>query len=180
MAGIAGIRSVDVIRRLAGGFDSVVAARARRRHVRVVEGCRYPRGGRMAIVAIVTACDVRSVLACCRIAIVTGEAGAENLAVIYERNRVPGDGVMAVLADICSPDMSGMPARGVNTVVAAEAAAGDICMVEGRRCPCARLVAVIAPVTGDDVSRRLARCVDAVVTVVTAAGHGRMIHECQR
>ena len=76
---------------------------------------------------------------------------------------------MAILANIAGLEVrQGFPG-GLDTIVAVEAAARDVRVVEYRRQPQRACVAVIALVAGNDVSRRLARGADTVVAGIAAS-----------
>jgi len=69
---------------------------------------------------------------------------------------------------------------GIYAVVAADAVARYVPVIESSRYPGIWLVTVVAVAARLDVVRRLARRYDAVVTRTAAAGHSRMIHEEDR
>ena len=81
-------------------FDAVVAAEAVARDVGMVEICRQPGCGRMTVVAIVAACEVRRVFASRDCAVMAGEAGADDLGVVYRSCRRPGIDAVTILADV--------------------------------------------------------------------------------
>ena len=83
---------------------------------------------------------------------------------------------MTVLAGIRRIHMRQVLAGRVDPVVATEATARDIAMVEDSRNPGTGLVTVVAPITGDDMVGRLARRLDTVVAGNATAGYGSMIH----
>ena len=76
MAVFASIGGLNVVRRLASRFDSVVTAEAVPRDVDVIEVRRQPGDRRVAIVAIVATRYVSCVLASGSHAVVTGPAGS--------------------------------------------------------------------------------------------------------
>jgi len=97
---LAQVRREYVLCALAGRIDTVVAAEAVARDVRVVEVGGNPGHRRMTIITIVARLNMGGVLAGCDCAVVTGHAGAENLRVIHRVRRRPEDVVVAVLADV--------------------------------------------------------------------------------
>ena len=87
----------------------------------------------MTVVAGVAAGKVRRVLAGCRDAVVTGATGAQYLGVIdsdYRRPQVRG---VAVFADIRRLNVRRSFAGCLGAVMAADAVAGDVQMIEIRR-----------------------------------------------
>ena len=76
---------------------------------------------------------------------------------------------MAILANIAGLEVrQGLPG-GLDTIVAVEAAARDVRVVEYRGHPQRARVAVIALVAGNDVTRRLARGANTVVAGIAAS-----------
>lgn len=80
---------VDMRGVFACGIRAVVAADAIVRDVHVIEVRRNPCIGRVAVVAIVTARDMRRMLARCCGAVVTGRAGPDDVRVIDCPGRLP-------------------------------------------------------------------------------------------
>ena len=81
-----------------------------------------------------------------------GGAGADDVGVIDAGDRDPAAGAVAVLADGVGLDMGGVLAGGFGAVVAADAVAGDVAVVEHCAAPAAGVMAVVAAVvTGDMV-----------------------------
>ena len=121
--------------------------------VGMVEIRRNPRRGRMAVVAVVAAREVRQIFAGRDSAVMAGEAGAEYLDVINRVGRCPDYAVVAVLADVGRIGVVGVLAGRIGTVMAADAGAGDTGMVEVRRDPRRGCMAVVAVVAARDVRR---------------------------
>ena len=72
---------------LARRIGAVVAADAIARDIDVIEVRRNPRNRCMTVIAVVAARDVRRVLARGGVAVVTGEAGPEDLRVVNHVGR---------------------------------------------------------------------------------------------
>lgn len=121
---------IDVRSVLTDSLNSVVAAEAIGRDAGVIEVRRCPRGCRMAIVAIVTAGDMRRVFARCRGAVVAGRAGANDVCVIDGPDRLPGRGTMTVLADVRCVYVARVFSGNVYIVVATKAVPADVGVVE--------------------------------------------------
>jgi len=119
-----------VRRVLAGGIGAVMAAAAIATYVDMIEIRRRPAGRRMAVVAVVAAIDVCRRLAGCRYTVVTGTASADYLGVIngeYGRKYI---GRVAIFADIAGLNMCDVLADCLGSVMAADAVAADIHMIE--------------------------------------------------
>ena len=94
------VRRQDVGRILANGFGTVVTVDAIGRYQAVVKRGRQPAGGGMAVVAGVTALNMRGLFADRRHAVVTGSTAADDLGVIdghYGRENI---GRMTILAHV--------------------------------------------------------------------------------
>ena len=87
----------------------------------------------MTVIAVIPARDVRRVLAACNDAVMTGAAGAQYLGVVDRENRRPHIAAVTVFANIARLYVRGALARGFGAVVAAEAVARDVDMIEIRR-----------------------------------------------
>jgi len=160
---------------LAGRVSAVVAAEAIVGIVDVIEIRWNPRDGRVTVIAIIAACDMRRVLACCYRAIVTGAASANNLRMVHPIGGGERHVVVTVLANIGGLDMCRVLAGGIGAVVAAEAVVDYICVVKIGWYPCCGRVAIIAVVTAADVRRVLAFCNRAIVTGVAGANNPHVI-----
>jgi hypothetical protein len=126
----------------------------------------------MAVITVIAAGEVRRVLSCgCR-AVMAGKASAEHLRVVDRDRRHKGNRVVAVLTHVGCRDVIRIPARCIDTVMAGEAGARDIAVIEDRRYPGSGLVAVVALITGNYVVGRLAGCSDAIVTADAAPRDG--------
>ena len=83
---------------------------------------------------------------------------------------------MAVLADIRRIHMRGVLTGGVSAVVATEAIARDIGVVEDSRYPERACVAIVALFARNDVAGWFARCLYPVVAGTAASRHRRVVH----
>jgi len=148
MAVLTNIAGLNVGRVLSGGFGAVMAADAVAADVHMIEISRQPADGRVAVVAIIPARDMRRVFTGRRSAIVAGAAGAQHLSVIDRRGRRKGDCAVAVLANIGGLHVCrALPCRG-STVVAAHAVSSDACVIEYGREPGAHSMAIVTLVVG--------------------------------
>ena len=110
-----------------------------------------------------------------RRAVVTGEAGADDVGVIDPCHRQPAAGAMAVLADRVGLDVVGVLAGGFGAVVTAGTIAGDVAVVEHCAAPAVGGMAVITAVGAGDVRWMLADGGGAVVTGEAGTDDIRMI-----
>jgi len=148
--------------------------------VDVVEVRRNPGGGRMAVVAIVAAHNVRRVLARRGNTVVAGRADADYLQMVNGVGRRPNDVVVAVLADIRCRNMRGILASCADAVVAVNAVADDIGMIEVGWNPGDGRVAIVAIVTAGDMVNVLSRRHVAVMTGAAGAQHLRVVNQVRR
>ena len=119
-----------VCRTLAGGFNSVVAARTIIDDTEVIEVCWPPADRRVAVVAGIAAGNMRRMLARRDDAVMAAAAGTDNLHVINRKDRREYIGVVAVLANIASENMCLVLANGVDAVMAINTLTSDVQMVE--------------------------------------------------
>ena len=176
MAILADVGGLHVRRTLARCVRTVVAAEAAVDDICMIKVCRRPRYGRMTIVAIVAAGDVRRVFAGRSHAIVAGTARANHLRVVDQVRRYPGVRRMAILADVGRLDMRWRLASGVDAVVAVETVAGNVDVVEVGRQPGYGGMAVVAIIAALDMIRILARCNNAIVTAAATTDDLCVIH----
>lgn len=97
----------------------------------------------MAVIAVITAVDMRWVLADSRCSVMTGITGANDLRVIYRIRRHPDVGCVAVFANIRGLDVSWRLTCRVGTVMAAGAITRDIHVVKIRGQPANRGVTIV-------------------------------------
>lgn len=107
-----------------------MAARAIVGDIGVVEIRWQPAGGRVAIVAIIAAGNMRWMSSGRLHPVVTTAARAKNLGVINGKDRREDVSGMAVLAYVGRLHMRGSLTGGIGAVVAVNAVAGDVDVVE--------------------------------------------------
>ena len=145
------------------GVGAVVAARTVIADIHVIKIRWYPAGRRVTIVAGTGSVQVRWVFAGCGDAIMTGAAGAKNLGMVNGKRGREHVGVVAVFADIAGLNMRQALAGRLRAIVAVDAVAGDVHMVEIRWQPANGRVTVVAVYSAGDVSSVFAGCGDAVM-----------------
>ena len=165
---------------LAGGGRSVVATDAITGNTNMVEARGPPAGRRVTVVTGVAAVYVRRVFAGCNEAVMTGATGAQNVRVIDGKDRRKHIRVMAILADIAGLDMRRSLAGGVGAVVAVDAVARNIYMVEVRRQPAKRRMTVVAGVAAGDVIQVFPGRRETVMAGAAGAHHLRMVDGVHR
>lgn len=163
VAVLADVSGVDMRGVLADRIGAVMAAHTVVGDVDVIEVCRDPSVRRVAVVAVVAACDMCRVLALGGHAVMTREACADDLGVVDGIGRRKRHHVVAILANVGRIEVRSILADGLHAVMAAEAIARDGGVVEVRRCPRGRYMAVVAIVTAGDMRRMFTRCRNAVV-----------------
>ena len=136
---------------LAGRVGAVVAADAVARDIHVIEIRRDPGDGCMAVVAVVAARDVRRVLARGGIAVVTGEAGPEDLRVVDRVSWRKCHVVVAVLAYIARIDVRGVLTRGLRAIMTIDTVARDVGVIKIGWSPRDRGVAIVTGVAAQNV-----------------------------
>jgi len=169
-----------VRRTFAGRVRTVVAAHAISRDISVIEIGRDPGDCRMAVVAVVATRYMSTVFAGGRCAIVAGAASANYLRMVDRECRQPGIRRVTILADIRCLDVILALACRVDTVVAADAVARDIDMVEIRRQPACRRVAILAVVAAGNVGCILPGRDHAIVTGTAGADHLCVVNRIDR
>ena len=110
-----------------------------------------------------------------RRAVVTGEAGADDVGVSDTGDRNPAAGAVTVLAQRVGLDMGGVLAGGFGAVVAAGAIAGDVGVVEDRAAPVVGGMAVVTRVAAGDMIGRFTDRSGAVVAGEAGAGNTGVI-----
>lgn len=128
-------RRRDVRRVSTRSVCTVVAAGTVAGNIDVIKIRRYPSGGGVTIVAIITAVHVGRVLAGRRYTVMTGTACPQYLRMINRKHGCPDIRVMAVLAHVRSLNMRRTLARCLHAVVATNAISRDVYVVEIRRQP---------------------------------------------
>ena len=79
---------------------AIVTTEAVTRESRVINVRRNPAGGRVAVIAVVAARNVRRVFARRNRAVMAGQTGADNLGVVNRNRRLKECGAMAIFTDI--------------------------------------------------------------------------------
>lgn len=100
MTVLAHVRRQWVRRALAGCIRAVVTTEAVVDDSGVVEVRRNPGHGRMAVVAVIATCNMCRILASRGRAVVTREAGTDDLQVINDISWFPYDVVVAVCTNV--------------------------------------------------------------------------------
>lgn len=100
MAVLAQVGSHCVHRAFARCVDAVVAGRAARHDVRVIEVRRDPCNCRMAVVAVMAGGNMVRMFSRRGNAVVTASAAAQNLGVVDEDHGLPCTGAVAVFAHV--------------------------------------------------------------------------------
>lgn len=133
----------------------------------------------MAIVAIDATGNMIRVLTGRSYAIVTGTAAAQNLRVVDCNDRHPDVDVVAILADICSKNVSRVLASCRCAVVTIAAIVDDAVVIKVCRQPCNGSMTIFADVAAIDMRRMFASCIRAVVAA-DAITHNSDVIECSR
>lgn len=180
VAVLAYVRGLNMRQIFAGRLHAVMAANTIVDDGAMVEGRRYPCGRRMTIVTGVDAGDMRRMLADCDGVVMAGGAGTDNLGVIDRVCRHKDDAVVTVFAYIGGLDVRRRLAGRFHAVVATDAVAHDIDMIEVGRNPRRRCMAIITGIATDDVRRIFAGRNRAVVTGRTGADYLRVVHDVRR
>lgn len=163
VAVFADIRGLDMGRILTNRVVTVMATGTVVHDVGVIERCRYPANGCVAIVAVIATGNVRWRFSCRNRTVVAGRAGAHYLGVVHDIDWRKKDIVVAVLADFRCLDMRRVLADCVATVVAAEAIARDVDVIEIGRSPRVGCMAVLTIVAAGDMRRVFTRGKSAIV-----------------
>ena len=87
----------------------------------------------MTVVAVIATGKVRWVLADCNNAIMTRAASPQYLCVVDSKSRCPYIWIVAILANIRRKNMCRILTRCFDTVVTADAIAGDVQVIKIRR-----------------------------------------------
>ena len=130
VAVLADVSRLDVCRTFADSVDPVMAIDAIAADVHMIEVRRQPASRGMAVVAGIAAGDVRWGFSGRGGAVMTRAAGAQHLRVIDHKNGRKLNARVAVFADIRRGHVSYVLARGIGTVMAANAIAGNVVMTE--------------------------------------------------
>ena len=110
----------------------------------------------------------------------TRAAGADDLRMVNGKDGRKQVGVVAVFANVARLDVRRILAGCLDTVVAIDAVAGNVHVVEIRRYPTSRCVAVVTSVATRNVARRLSSRRETVVTGATGSGYLGMVDDVHR
>ena len=157
----------------AGEIAGVIQRLVTQTHVLV--DMRSPSIGRMAVIALKIRHKVPLVLAGRRVAIMAGEAGANDLRVIHHVGRRKRYVVVAILTNIGGIDVRWILARRIGAVMAADAVVSDIGVIKVGRDPPAGCMAVVAVIATGNVGRVLAFGNIAIMAGEAGANDLRMI-----
>ncbi len=158
------IRRRYVVLVLAGCIRAIVATDTIADDIRVIKIRRSPGNGRMAIVAVVTARDMRGVFADCNVAVVTRRTCANDLRVVNRNNRLEERRAVAIFTDVAGQNVILVLANCIRAVVAINAIGRVVCMIEGCRYPSIGRMAGIAIVAAGNMGCVLADSDCVVVT----------------
>lgn len=84
----------------------------------------------MAVIASITAENMRWVLACRDRAVMTAVTRSDDLCVVYGKDRCKYVGVVAVLADVTGLNVSEILADGIGAIVAVDTVARNVEMIK--------------------------------------------------
>ena len=138
MAIFANVACLNVCEILARRRGAIVAVNAVIREIRMVEVRGQPANGRVTVVAIITAGDMRRGFADGRDAIMTGSTSTQYLRMVNRERRCPYIRGVAVLTNIGCEYMCCVLADCINAIVAADTVARDIYVIEISRQPASR------------------------------------------
>lgn len=139
------------------------------------EVVRQPTGRVVADATVLLGVEVTLILAGRRNAVVARSARAQDLRMVDPDNGRPPYRAVAVLTDIGCLGMGCVLTRCIRAVVATEAIAGDIHVIEVGRYPADCRMAVVAIVAAGDMCRVFAGGNRAVVAGRAATDHLRMV-----
>ena len=175
VAVLADIRRLYVCQVLAGGVYAVVAAEAVARNIHVIE-CRRPPGNRrMTVIAGIVTGDVCRVFAGCGDAVMAGTTDADDVCVVNGKHRYEHIGVVAVLADITCLNMLRILTGRIHAVVAIDAIARNVQVIEIRGQPGNGRMTIVASIATGNVRRVFAGRGNAVMTRAAGANDLQMV-----
>ena len=142
----------------------------------MIEVGGQPGDRRVAVIAVVTARDMRWMLTNSNGTVVARGAGANDLGMVHVIGGYPGIRIVAVFAYIGRLYMRRVFAGCIGAVMAARTIARDVDVIEVRWQPSDGRVAVIAIGAAGDVRWVLAGCYDAIVTGAAGANDLGVVH----
>jgi hypothetical protein len=158
VAVLASIAGRNMIAIFACCICAVVTAEAITGDIDVIEVCRHPGRGRVAVVATVAAGDVCRVLTDRYCSVMTRRACADDLRMIDAVGRRENRYIVAVLADIARRYMVDILADRVSAIVTADAITSDIVVIKVCRQPGQGRMAIVAIIATRYVRRVLSFC----------------------
>jgi len=180
VAVLADIRRLYVCQVLAGGVYAVVAAEAVARNIHVIE-CRRPPGNRrMTVITGIVTGDVCRVFAGCGDAVMAGATDADDVCVVNGKHRYEHIGVVAVFADITCLNMLRILTGRIHTVMAIDAIARNVQVIEIRGQPGNGRMTVVASIATGNVRWVFAGRGDAVMTRAAGANDLQMVDRRRR
>lgn len=170
----------NVILIFTGCVRTVVTANAIAGDIRVIKIRRQPRHGRVAVIAVVPAANMRCVFACRDGAVMTGRASSYNLRVIDYHDRLKERCTVAIFTDVAGQYVVLILPNRVRTIVTADTIARVIRMIEGCWYPAVGRMAGIAVIAARDMGRVFADRDRIIVTGRAGADHLCVIHPIGR
>ena len=180
VAVLTNVGRLRVCRILADRIRTIVAADTVAVDIDVVKIRRQPCNCAMAVVAVVTARNMRRVFASCGNAVMAGAATSKHLGVIDHHHGRKHTCIVTIFTYVGCLRVGRVLADGVRAVMAVAAIARDGCVVEECGQPAGRGMAVVAGIAAGDMCRRLAGGNDAVVAGVATAEHLGVINSHHR
>ena len=171
------IGGIDMRWILARRIGAVMAADAVVSDIGVIKVGRDPPAGCMAVVAVIATGNVGRVLAFGNIAIMAGEAGANDLRMIDHVGGYKRHDIVAVFADHSGVDVCRILPDGLDAIMTAGAVPGDAGVVKIGGCPAGRRVAVIAIVAARNMASILTQGNGSVMTAETGANDLCMVND---
>lgn len=140
MAVFANVGGQCVLRILTGRDRTVMTTDAVSGDVCVIVICRQPCNRRMAVIAIVAAGDMRRMLACRGVTVVTGAATTKNLGMVDAIGWHPHGRVVTILTHVGGLNVNGIFASRRSAVMTVNTASNDVGVIEvGRKPPGCRM-----------------------------------------
>lgn len=130
VAVFADVRRVNMCRVLAGGVGTVMTACAVAGDIDVIKVCRQPGNRRMAILAIITAANVRRMLASRQRPIMAASTGTQDLGMVdrvHRRKHIAGVTIFAYVGRL---NVCRVFASGIDAIVAANAVSSDVDVIK--------------------------------------------------
>ena len=162
-------------------LNAIVAAGAVPGNTDVIEICRQPAGGGMAIITVIVTGNMSWVFACCCNAIVTRSDGIDSVvtaraiiddADVIKIGRAPRYRGVTVVTNIAAWHVRWVFSSRDYAVMTAVAGTNDLGMVNGKdRCKKIRRVAILADIACLNMRRIFAGCLNAIVAIDTVTSN---------